>query len=92
MRSAIVDFTPESLGTVGEGLYLDGELSHLKITVSMQAKTYTEVYALTQTIVDLLEGFNHEKYDIIVKVESNFDTVALIELTQDDVLSVVITH
>jgi protein involved in sex pheromone biosynthesis len=92
MRSAIVDFTPESLGTVGEGLYRDGELNHLKITVSMQAKTYTEVYALTQTIVDLLEGFNHEKYDIIVKVESNFDTVALIELTQDDVLSVVITH
>ncbi len=92
LRSAIVDFTPESLGTVGEGLYLDGTLSHLKITVSMQAKTYTEVYALTQIIIGLLEGFNHEKYDIIVKVESNFETVALIKLTHEDVLSVVITY
>lgn len=92
LRNAIVDFTPESLGTVGEGLYVDGELSHLEITVSMQAKTYTEVYALTQILVDLLEEFNHEKYDIIVKVESNFETVALIKLTQDDTLKVVITY
>ena len=92
LRQAIVDFTPESIGTVGEGLYENGSLSHLKIIVSMQAKTYTEVYALTQTIVGLLEGFNHEKYDIIVKIESNFDTVALIKLNQDDTLSVVITY
>ena len=73
-------------------MYENGSLSHLKIIVSMQAKTYTEVYALTQTIVGLLEGFNHEKYDIIVKIESNFDTVALIKLNQDDTLSVVITY
>ena len=91
LRNAVVQFTPESLGTVGEGLYVNGELSSLRITVNMQAKTYTEVYALTQTLVGLLDGFNHEKYDIIIKVKSNFETVALIELTKDDVLSLVIT-
>jgi len=91
LRNAIVKFTPESLGTVGEGLYLDGVLSSLKITVNMQAKTYTEVYALTQTLVGLLDGFNHEKYDIIIKVKSNFETVALIKLSKDDVLSLVLT-
>lgn len=91
LRNAIVQFTPESLGTVGEGLYVNDELSSLKITVNMQAKTYTEVYALAQTIVSLLDGFKHEKYDIIIKVKSNFETVALIELTKDDVLSIVIT-
>jgi len=91
LRSAIVAFTPESIGTVGEGLYIDGELSTLKITVNMQAKTYTEVYALAQTIVTLLDNFNHAKYDIIVKIESNFSTVALIHLNIDDTLTIVMT-
>ncbi len=92
LRNAIIKFTPESVGTVGEGLYVDNELDHLKITVNMQAKTYTEVYALTQTIIGLLDGFNHQKYDIIVKVTSNFETIALIKLTKDDQLSVIITY
>ncbi len=90
LRNTIVDFMPEAIGTVGEGLYVDGELSTLKITVNMQAKTYTEVYALTQTIISLLDEFNHTKYDIIVKVVSSFQTVALIKLTLDDQLSVII--
>ena len=92
LRNAIVKFTPESIGTVGEGLYVNGELDHLKITVNMQAKTYTEVYALTQIVVTYLETFNHQKYDIIVTVESNFKTAALIKLTKDDQLSVIITY
>jgi len=90
LRNSIIEFVPEAIGTIGEGLYVDGELSHLKITVNMQAKTYTEIYALTQTIIRLLDEFNHTKYDIIVKVESNFKTVVLIKLTMDDKLSVII--
>ncbi|KAF0224392.1 MAG: CamS sex pheromone family protein [Erysipelotrichaceae bacterium] len=89
-RNTIVDFVPEAIGTIGEGLYVEGELSHLKITVNLQAKTYTEVYALTQTIISLLDEFNHTKYDIIVKVVSNFQTVVLIKLSIDDQLNVII--
>lgn len=92
LRSTIATFTPESVGTVGEGLYVDKTLDYLKITVSIQAKTYTEVYALTQTVVSLLDEFHHEKYDIIVKIESNFSTVALIELDKNDTLRVIFTY
>lgn len=92
LRTTLTTFTPESMGTVGEGLYVDDALDYLKITVSLQAKSYTEVYALTQTVVSLLSEFHHEKYDIIVKIESNFSTVALIELDKDDTLRVVITY
>lgn len=92
LRNSIIKFTPESVGTVGEGLYVNGELDFLKIIVNMQAKTSTEVYALTQTIVGLLNNFNHTKYDIIVKVESNFAAVAMIELSKEDKLNVIITY
>lgn len=90
LRNAIVDFTPESFGTVGEGLYVDGSLRSLKITVTLQAKTYAEVYALTRLISDQLSSFNHENYDIIVRITSNFTTVALIKLTEADTLSVIL--
>ncbi len=92
LRNALIKFTPESIGTVGEGLYVDERLAHLKIIINMQAKTYQEVYALTQIVVKALNDFNHDKYDIIVKVESNFETVALIKLSIDDKLSVIITY
>ncbi len=90
-RNAVLAFVPESVGTVGQGFYEDGQLKTLNITVQIQAKTYTEIYALTQILADNLSLFTQSDLAITVKLKSVTDVVAMIERTRDDTIRVVMT-
>jgi len=91
-RSKIVRFIPESLGVIGEGLYVDNELIYLRMTITIQAKTYAEVHALTQYVIKLLDTFTQQDYDMIVRINTINETLALIEKTSDQKLSVIYTY
>lgn len=90
-RNAVLAFVPESVGTVGQGFYEDGQLKTLNITVQIQAKTYTEIYALTQILADNLSLFTQTDLAITVKLKSVTDVVAMIERTRDNTIRVVMT-
>lgn len=78
-RSKIVDFIPETIGVIGEARYVNNDLDFLRLSLSIQAKTYTEVFALAQYTASLLEGFEKGNYGIIVKINSIDETLVLIE-------------
>ena len=90
-RNAVTEFVPESVGTVGQGYYDNGRLRTLNITVQIQAKTYTEIYALTQLLSENLSVFTQSDLSITVKLKSVTDVVAMIEKTRDGSVRVVMT-
>lgn len=90
-RNAVIEFVPEAVGTVGQGYYDNGRLRNLNLTVQIQAKTYTEIYALTQLLADNLSLFTQNDLAITVKLKSVTDTVAMIERTRDNTVRVVMT-
>lgn len=88
-KSKIVDFIPEAIGIIGEGRYVDHKLDYLKLTLTIQAKTYTEVFALVQYVASLLEGFEQGNYAIIVKINSISETLALIQRNENGEISLI---
>jgi protein involved in sex pheromone biosynthesis len=90
-RNAVIAFVPESVGTVGQGFYENGRLRTLNITVQIQAKSFTEIYALTQLLTDNLNMFTQNDLVITVKLKSVTDVVAMIERTRDNTVRVVMT-
>lgn len=78
-RGKIQDFIPEVIGVIGEGRYVENDLDFLRLTLTIQAKTYTEVHALIQYVAALLEGFEQKNYVMIVKINSISETLALIQ-------------
>lgn len=76
-RNAIKEFIPESIGIIGKGYYIDNEIVKLLITINIQGKTYTEVYALTEYMVQLAENFNLE-LELIIEITSFNRTIAVI--------------
>lgn len=91
-RSKIVDFIPETIGVIGEARYVKNELDFLRLTLSIQAKTYTEVFALAQYTASLLDGFEKGNYGIIVKINSIDETLVLIERDRSGNLSLISTY
>ncbi len=90
-KEAIQDFVPENVGVIGHAHYVDNDLNSLDIFVHIQAKTYAEIYALTQYSASLLQEFDLAGYDIIVKIESIDDTLAMIERNAQGEISVILS-
>jgi len=78
-RRDVQDFIPEAIGIIGEGRYVENDLDFLRLTLTIQAKTFTEVHALIQYVASLLEGFEQKNYVMIVKINSISETLALIQ-------------
>ncbi len=91
-KSSITKFIPESVGVIGEARYVDNETNFLRITLSIQAKTYSEIRALTQYTTELLKEIDQRDYDIVVRINSISETLVLIELSKDDELDIIYTY
>ena len=91
-KSSITTFIPESIGVIGEARYVDNETNFLRITLSIQAKTYSEIRALTQYTTELLKEIDQRDYDIVVRINSISETLVLIELSKDDELDIIYTY
>lgn len=75
--SSIKDFLPENIGIVGKGYYVNNEIKKLLITINVQGKTYTEIYALTEYVVQLAKDFSLET-ELIIEITSFSDTISVI--------------
>jgi len=64
----------------------------LRITLTIQAKTYSEIRGLTQYTTELLQDIDQRDYPIIVRINSISETLVLIQLSEDDELSVIYTY
>lgn len=91
-KSNIQNFVPEAVGVIGQAHYVNGNLNKLNMTIHIQAKTYAEIYALVQYSAQLLKEFDTGSYDIIVKIESINDTLAMIQRLSDNSLSVIMSE
>lgn len=78
-KEKIQNFVPEALGVIGFAHYVDNQLNELNLTIHIQVKTYAEIYALVQYVAYILSEFELDAYDIIVKIDSIYDTLALIQ-------------
>lgn len=91
-KLAISDFIPESVGVVGEARYVDNSTNFLRITLTIQAKTYAEIRALTQYTTELLKNIEQRDYSIIVRINSISETLVLIELSKNNELDIIYTY
>lgn len=91
-KSEIIDFVPDALGVIVKARYQDNQLNHLSIEIQLQAKTYTEVYALSYLVMDLLSQFEAGDYDIIVKINDIDQTLALISQDVEGKLKLILNQ
>lgn len=91
-KTSITEFIPESVGVIGEARYVDDMPDFLRITLTIQAKTYAEIRGLTQYATELLKAIDQRDFSIIVRINSISETLVLIQLSEDDELSVIYTY
>lgn len=91
-RDKLLNFVPDSLGIIAEGRYVDGSCDYLRITVTLQAKTYTEIHALTQYVGELIQEMGTGDYDMMVRINSISESLSFIRLDRKGNLSVIETY
>jgi len=92
LKTRITEFIPESVGVVGEARYVDNQTDFLRLTLTIQAKTYSEIRGLTQFTIELLQDIDQRDYPIIVRINSISETLVLIQLSENDELNVIYTY
>lgn len=78
MKKAVDGFLPEDVSMVAYGEYWDDTLKKLNVDVTVQAKTYTEIAALTNTLAELIMSFDTNS-DVLVRVHLVNDVIAIIQ-------------
>ena len=78
LKKSLQDVLPESIGVVGKGRYIEGNLDKLDITLHMSVKTYAEVVSVTQKTVSLLDTFEKRDMLVVVSIRSLQDVVVVI--------------
>lgn len=91
-KGSIQDFVPENVGVIAHVHYVDEDVNRLNLFIQIQAKTYAEIYALSQYSASLLKEFDLAGYDIIVKIESIDDTLAMIQRDTSGNISVILSN
>ena len=77
LKKSLLNYIPENLSIIGKGLYEENQAIKLKITVTILAKTYTEVYVLTEYLISLLNDFPEELL-IIVEIKNFNNTLVVL--------------
>jgi protein involved in sex pheromone biosynthesis len=92
LKTRITEFIPESVGVVGEARYVDNQTNFLRLTLTIQAKTYSEIRGLTQFTIELLKDIDQRDFPIVVRINSISETLVLIQLFENDELNVIYTY
>jgi protein involved in sex pheromone biosynthesis len=92
LKTRITEFIPESVGIVGEARYVDNQTNFLRLTLTIQAKTYSEIRGLTQFTIELLKDIDQRDFPIVVRINSISETLVLIQLFENDELNVIYTY
>lgn len=92
IKSALTVFTPEAVGVVGEVRFVDQQADFMRLTLTLQAKTYAEIQGLAQYTAQLIQEIDNREYPVVVRINSISETLVLMELTVDDELSIIYTY
>lgn len=92
IKTALTVFTPEAVGVVGEVRFVDQEVNFMRLTLTLQAKTYAEIQGLAQYTAQLIQEIDNRDYPIIVRINSISETLVLMELNMDDEISIIYTY
>lgn len=76
LKSKVNNFLPENVGIIAYAFYNNESLAELDATVSMQAKTYTEIYSLAELIAESAKrDFSSLAYEFKVNIQQDYQTV-----------------
>ena len=92
IKSDLTIFTPEAVGVIGEARFVNQQVDFLRLTLTLQAKTYTEIKGLAQHTARLIQEIDNRDYPIVVRINSISETLVLMELTLDDELNIIYTY
>lgn len=79
LKSQMHMIIPNDIGIIGKGKFVDNKLDSLQITVTSQAKTYTESSAIIQSVNELLGNFESDEFEISVRFINENDAYAMIK-------------
>lgn len=91
-KEELHDFLPNNTDIIGKGFFVDNRIVKLQLTITMQAKTYTEKMGITQYVNELLSQFSNNDMEISVRIISGTDTFAMIKRAKGSKNGVVITY
>ncbi|MFI3284394.1 MAG: CamS family sex pheromone protein [Erysipelotrichaceae bacterium] len=84
VKSLVNEFMPENVSMIGEVKFVDDYAVYLKISITIQAKNYTEMYALALYLKDLLTTFDDEQMEIVVEIDQMDETVFVLEKSANE--------
>ncbi len=79
VKKSLFRFLPNDIAIIGQGFFVDDQLDRLMITISTQGKTQIQNEAVVQYVKELLANFNSDSYKVIVKMNANTDTYAMLQ-------------
>lgn len=69
IKNSIRDFLPENVDMTGLGRFENDQIKSLKISINVQAKTYSEISALTQYVATLCEQLDTSLMDLSIEIK-----------------------
>ena len=78
VKAGLKDFMPENANIIGQARYTDGVADMLKITVTVQAKSYTEIYSRAQLLSELSSNFSSTEMELTIEIKQLEQTCFLL--------------
>ena len=78
VKAGVKDFMPENVNIIGKARYTNDTADYLKITVTVQAKSYTEIYSLMQLLNELSVNFSSTDMELIIEIKQLEETVMIL--------------
>ena len=69
---------PENVNLIGKARYTNDAADYLKLTVTVQAKSYTEIYSLMQLLNELSVNFSSTDMELIIEIKQLEETVMIL--------------
>lgn len=82
LKRSLLGFLPENVSIIGKATYHQNQATKLKITITVMAKTYPEVYVLNEYLISLLKEFPEEVL-IIVEIKNYENTLIVLRKEAD---------
>ena len=71
IKSQIINFIPENVAIIGKSKFIDDNLHEMHLEIKMQAKTYNELYAMSQFLLEAVSILKNESALINIKIKQH---------------------
>lgn len=75
IKQSVNKFLPENVSFIGKAKFIDNKCTYLSINIDAQAKTYTEIYALSQYVNQIVAGLDDPDMEVVIDIASLEDTI-----------------